>query len=309
MQPLAQTPAIPGAVGVANLQTLNKRFVLAIDGLDCSGVQSISAITVRIPSGGAPLVSNVILKMQEKPSVIAAWKTWFETLSANPDQSDANEKQGTLQIADRRNVLLTLGLRGLGVVRMSRSNLNQICPLGYVTQEIELYCEAVTVQPQSAPPAPVVKKYVHEGGGKLQLEAATEPQAAKPTLTPVVPAPPGATPPAPGTAEDKGARDPEGAPRFPGCVRTSFTANRLKGFGDEIGEYVTKSDPAKVEAFFTEEMKNRKWSPTTRQESGADATYRIDVRWEREKQQAKVLIGKAKDGSTTILVSVTTLTR
>jgi hypothetical protein len=299
IQPLAQTPAIPAVIGIATPKVETKRFVLTIDGLDCSEVISIGAITVKIPPGGTPQVSSLTLKMNDRPSVLAAWKTWFETLAANAASSDAQEKQGTLVIADRKNVLLTLQLKGRGIVRITRSEQSQACPKGPLSQEVELYCEGLTVKPEPPPVVVANQRFVHEPGGRLL------------TLTPLqpsteAPAPPTVAPPATAT-EDKGARDPEGAPRFAGSVRTSFTATRTKTYSEETAEYTAKSEPAKVEAFFAEELKARGWTPTTRSEGGKEAAYRIDVRWEQGKQQAKVLIGKSKEGLATILVSIVTL--
>ncbi len=280
------------------------RFTMTIDGLDCTTVKKVSAITVRIPPGGAPQVSNIVLTVW--PGVSQdSFKTWFESFVVQGNNTDAQEKNGTLNYGDKDGVLLPITMKGLGIVRMNRPNSKS--PL----YEVELYCEGVSVagrpKPRTAPQQPAYLPPAPTMG-----TSGTPPPADAPPPSSTATPPPSPTTGQPvakeGHADDKGARDPEGAPRFPECVRTAFTATRTKAYSEELGSYATKAETAKVEAWFTEQMKTLGWEVTGRTEWGKDLGYIIDVRWESgKKMTAKVTIGKSKDGATTIQVLMVTL--
>jgi hypothetical protein len=274
---------------------MTTRFLLTIGGAPAPEVTKISEITVRIPQGGAPQVSNFTLEVPESQS--APWRKWLASLSADPNDNAALEKSGTLEISDKRTVLLTLDLSGLGIARVSRSKLTPRCAgnNGGHLCEVELSCRAVTVRPQKEPILP--------GPG---AKTVAEPPSV-PTLSKEPEAPPGPpTVPAPAKPLDKGARDPEGAPRFEPSLRKSFAASRTKFLMTEVAEYATGAGPADVERFFNGQMEKNAWTLALRQEGGEGERYSIDLKWEREKEgkTARVTIGKAKDGSTTIRVEM-----
>ncbi len=292
VQVLVQAPEIVGAPKVRDDRLLSPdSFALAIDGLACTDVQSVRSITARIRPGSAPQISNIVLILRESSSSTRAdWKTWFDSFVAQGNSTDAHEKNGTLDLKGIAPLgamnydYVSIGLKGLGIVRMSRLPRDVA---NYIWYEIELYCEAMTIKTPGVltkPPPP------EPGVTPLPL---TEKPAEK-------------TPATAGLPDDKGARDPEGAPRFAGSVRTAFTATRTKISNDEIADYTTRAEPAKVEAWFTEQMKNLEWQVVSRKEFGEDLAYYIDLRWERERKTAQVVVGKAKDGSTTIKVRLIT---
>jgi hypothetical protein len=270
---------------------MTTRFLLTIGGAPAPEVTKIGEITVRIPPGGAPQVANFTVTVSEAQS--ASWRQWL----AAGDPS-ANEKSGTLEISDKRTVLLTLGLSGLGIARISRSKLTPRCAgnNGGEHCEVELCCKAITVRPQAEP-------YKLPPGAKTVAEQPTPTLSAEPEGPPAQP-----TVPAPAKPSDKGARDPEGAPRFEPSERKSFAASRTKFLLTEVAEYATGAGPADVEGFFNGQMEKNAWTLALRQEGGEGERYSIDLKWEREKEgkTARVTIGKAKDGSTTIRVEMQT---
>ena len=293
---LAQAPAIsaaPSPVSAGGKEMRHKAFThqfkFAVDGLDGQDVVKVASITVRIRPGSAPQVSNLVLTMLEHPGSFAGWKAWFDSFVVQGNNADAQEKSGTLELGARGEVPhLTVALKGLGILRMSRGLAAEGNAGAAVRHEIELYCEGMSILTAGAPsPAAAVAGKPRE----LPLERAFQKPAA-----------------AAANAADQGTRDPEGAPRYPESVRTTFTANRSKISNDERADYVTRSAPEKVEAWFIEEMRKLQWKEGARTESGSvkDASFKIDARWEQEKRSLRLLLGLAKDGSTTLSVQVLT---
>jgi len=271
--------AAPAPAPPAGLRPLlQNEFSLSIDGINASDVFKISPIRVNIQAGSAPKVSNIVLKIYEHPVRFAAWTAWLQSFLVDGQSDDSKEKTGTLQIGKPASPAFVCSLKGLGIVRMSPLPAE---PHGIVAYEVELYCEGVTLGADASAPPP-------------------------PTVAP----PPVAPPPLKGNAEDKGARDPADVPRFPDSVRTSFTSSLSRVQSEEKAEYVTAAAVDKVATHMADKMKELGWTLGTREETGSerDGTYRLDFRWDREKQKqvARLTLGRTKDGSTTIWWQVTT---
>jgi hypothetical protein len=201
-----------------------------------------------------------------------AWKAWRDAFVAG--NGEANEKTGTLTMGrDARTI--TFSLRGLGVARMSSLSRGGGAHGGQVlAHEVELYCEGITL------------------GTATGASAAT----AEPPRVAV------------NEGNDQGARDPKGIPRVADSVRKSYSSSRTKVQTEEKAEYATRTLPEKVESQVATKMKDLGWKESTREETGTvkDGTWRIDVKWERERTVARLTITRAKDGSTMLWWQVTT---
>ncbi len=317
-QALAQTPAIAGpTVGVApksevRVKAWTNQFALAIKGLDAKDVVKISSITVRIRQGSAPQISNIVLSIFEHPGAIAGWRAWFDSFVVQQNNGDAQEKSGTLELRDVAKVVLSIGLKGLGIVRMSSGFAAEGNAGTVILHEIELYCEGMTINAAGASTTTPTPPPSTSSGQPLppEIGKAPLPPASKQPLPPETGKTPPVTDPAAGNAEDKGARDPEGCPRLPDSVRVEYSSSVTKLTNEERAEYVTKQLSEKVEGFYTEKMKEQGWELTSRTEAGdpKDVTYRLDIRWERarEKRVSRLTIGRAKDGQTRIWMWNTT---
>lgn len=278
-----QAPAVSGeTTGGRGSSISRSSYALVMDGTQAPGIESISAITARIGADGVPRVSNILLTVVGDAAA-AGWKTWFDSYVVQGQNTDAGEKSATLVLSTSTGPALEIRLSGLGIVRVSRTVLVNAATgaASAIRHEVELTCEGLALPPEDASLAPV----------------------------PLAPEPVKPAPPVPAAAEDQGARDPAGVPRYTECVRTSFTGVRGKTQNEESATYVTKASIEEVDAFFAGKMKDLKWTEGSRIETGrlADLSYKLDVRWEREKQQTAVLIlRKRKDGATSIELLVTT---
>lgn len=285
----AQAPAITEFAGASPPVGV---FRLSIDGLPTDDVREVSEITAKADANGVVRISNIVLAMVEKPTAMASWKAWLNSYVVQGHNADTDEKSGTLKLMNATgNVYLAVQLKGLGISRIShRAASGPVIQSGpavhgtgtssLAVHEVELSCEGLAI---------------------LQDELSLAPVPLSPE--PVTPVPPPAK-----ADEDQGARDPADVPRFPECVRSAFTGSRGKTRNEESAAYVTRESIEKVEAFFTEKMKDLKWKDASRSEAGrlADLSYKLDVRWERDKQTAALTLRKRKDGATTIEWLVTT---
>lgn len=252
--------------------------MLEIPGLDGTSVLTVSPIVVRIKPGSAPEIANFTLTLAGGEGSRASWKEWFARFTQGG--GDADEKNGSLTLLYRLEVLMTFDLKGLGVVRMTTRG------------EVELYCEGMRLRMPGD--GPVVKPPAGPG-----TSAAPPPVPTDKKLDATAPE---------GTSSDQGARDPEGVPRAPDSVRLSYSSSRTQVQSEEKAEYRTKTSPERAESHVAAKMKELGWKEASREETGAakEGTWRIDVRWERDKQVARLTIGRSKDGSTTLYWQVTT---
>ena len=267
-------------------------FVLEIPGLDCQVVQTVGEIVVRISADGTPAISRIVLTFPGNAD-LSAWMKWSDQLSAAGAGPDDNERPGLLQLRYRKTPTLTMDLQGLGVSRISPVKvIDEKNPNNY-GKEVELYCEGIKIRETE----PIV---------------IGPPRGASATAEPVAPAP--RKPVAPhghkhpqgtGTSGDQGARDIEAIPRFKDSQRLSYAQSLTKLSNEEQAEYATKADPKQVEEFYAGAMKDAGWNVVWRKEAGKDAEWAIDLRWDRDKTVAKVVLSLMKDGRTKIELKLT----
>jgi phage tail-like protein len=121
-----------------NDQTIQKKwlpanFRLQIDGLDCSRVNKIEAITVKLaPAGnqvgveraisGVPpqlQVSNLLVTLAETHA--AAFYKWHQDMMIKIKDQSTNERRGTLAYltANLQEAIFTLTFRGLGILKLT----------------------------------------------------------------------------------------------------------------------------------------------------------------------------------------------
>jgi hypothetical protein len=277
LQTPAQAPAFapPAAAGTTSEQIKAVHFRLTIPGVACEHVSTLGAITARPGEGGSRFAaSSIVLTVVDKAGD-TTWRDWFDSFVVQKNNGPGNEKAASLEIYYLRTgnpIALTVSLGGVGILRRTPIRTGS-----YVHHEVELYCRSVSLGAAGgAPPKGPV------GPGDSILTPRKTPFAA--------------------AGEDKGAKDIEGIPRFPESVRTGYTSNRSKVQSDETAEYSTAQSVEKVEAFYAEKMKELGWTSNSRQESGAvaDGTYKVELRWDREKNTARLAIGRPKGGGTTL---------
>lgn len=137
-------------------------FRLTIDGLDCSKVIKLESLTVKRPATLANVGDNrdpfkepgkvdyPNLKITLAASSIESWQTWYESFLLAGNNGQESEKTGTLEYlsADRQKTLLKLEFQNLGIFSMVDDKLegDRDAP---ATFTIELYCESISIIPES----------------------------------------------------------------------------------------------------------------------------------------------------------------
>jgi len=153
----------PVGLAVPNAKPLLARnFQLQIDGMDCSRVESIEALTVEYdltsdPVGklrdyekavAAPNLPNLVFMIAQ--SGADALIAWHEDFVIKGNNSAQYEKQGTLQLlgSNMKDAPLTLTLQNLGIFR-----LKPVHEAGSIARfRAEMYCEAIGIAPASIQP-------------------------------------------------------------------------------------------------------------------------------------------------------------
>lgn len=108
-----------GAYGVPPHPFMAGNFKVTIGSLPCARVATVAPITVKTGPNGYS-ISNLILTISpvdQKP-----WQDWQDaTLKDRPENSDANEKTGTIDYMsqDMQKSLARISLKGLGLVRLA----------------------------------------------------------------------------------------------------------------------------------------------------------------------------------------------
>jgi tail tube protein gp19 len=147
-------------------QTSN--FRLTIDGVDCSRVSKIDALTItqeivhdevgevrdfqREP--GTLEIPNLVVTVSEAHA--ADFRKWHEDFVIKGKNDDTQEKQGKLEFlsTNLKDVIFTLTFRGLGIFRISRSK-SVSGAAAIATLEAHMYCEDMSfAYPKVAAPAP-----------------------------------------------------------------------------------------------------------------------------------------------------------
>jgi hypothetical protein len=139
----------------AQKRWLPSNFRLQIDGLDCTRVTKIDAITLRqtvaesvVGEVRDPLnetryldVSNLAVTLPEASA--ESFHEWHEDFVINGNNGSGTEKQGTLEYlsSDLKNVFFTLNFRNLGIFKLTS------LPSGSDTGRrvrAEMYCEELS---------------------------------------------------------------------------------------------------------------------------------------------------------------------
>jgi T4-like virus tail tube protein gp19 len=132
----SQGAATGGTVGLPAMQSSQggsaSDFRLAIDGLDCTRVVGVDALTVRWTSVQRPLTGGIggyevglCLEIEDlvvtiPESAAATFSAWHEDFVIAGHNDPTREKTGTLEYlsSDRRQTLFTLGLGRLGIYKL-----------------------------------------------------------------------------------------------------------------------------------------------------------------------------------------------
>ena len=135
-------------------QWLPSNFRLSIDGLDCSRVSKIDAFTVkqavaedavgevRAYAKAAPKLDFPPLRITLAESHAQTWRDWHEDFVVRGNNSEAQEKGGSLELLapNRQDVLARLAFFGLGIFRLAP--LPSVAGSDQVARLVaELYCE------------------------------------------------------------------------------------------------------------------------------------------------------------------------
>ncbi|HWB04921.1 MAG TPA: hypothetical protein VG796_17970 [Verrucomicrobiales bacterium] len=152
--------ASPPPAITAQRRWLASNFRLAIDGLDCSSVSRVEALTVRqIPypgPGGGPGPGPTAVEFPDVVLTLSEYSApkfykWHEDYVINGGNGNAYEKAGTLSWLDLNGKELgSLSLKGLGVFKVAPVKPEP--GTGAVRLvEVEMYCEEINVKPGGVP--------------------------------------------------------------------------------------------------------------------------------------------------------------
>lgn len=129
-------------------------FILAIDGVDCSGVSRIESVSVTqlvsasAPAGGEKFgvsigdrqVSNLVVTLSELKA--DDFYKWFQSFVVNGNNAESQERKGALKLVTNvqtssPTILFTLSFSHLGMIRMSPVTA------GAMRVQAEMYCNEV----------------------------------------------------------------------------------------------------------------------------------------------------------------------
>jgi len=147
-------------------QTSN--FRLAIDGVDCSHVSKVGALTITQKivqdqigevrdaqhEPGNLEIPNLVVTVSEAHA--ADFRTWHEEFVIKGNNDQTQEKQGKLEFLgpNLKDVICSLTFRGLGIFRISPSK-SVSGAAAIATLEAHMYCEDMSfAYPKAASPAP-----------------------------------------------------------------------------------------------------------------------------------------------------------
>ena len=156
------------AAGAKAKAFIGSNFRLELDGVDCSYVRRIDALTVQVQTsadavgdkrdlGGQPArveVSNLHVTIADGPSA-ASWQAWFDDFVINGNSDASKEKSGAIVYLgpDMKTELGRIALQNVGICALRHPqrtpNSDQVSTL-----VAELYCERVELQVGKPAPAP-----------------------------------------------------------------------------------------------------------------------------------------------------------
>ena len=174
----------PVTVGPKQKKWVVNNFRLSIDGVDCTRVQKIDALTVvqaatsdaigdaRDPAKQPSTlhIPNLVVTLAEAHA--DDYIAWHEDFVVNGNDGAADEKTGTLEFlsTNSQDVLFTLALSGLGIFRLTRLQ-SADGTSGIASVEAQIYCEELKF---SYPKPPPPKKGA-DGSGTLDLSKSSDP--------------------------------------------------------------------------------------------------------------------------------------
>jgi hypothetical protein len=160
-----------GASGVKQQKALQRNsFRLSIDGVDCTHVTKVDALTIRQALAqqeigdvrdirnepGKLEIPNLVVTVKEAHAV--DFVAWHEEFVIKGNNGASQEKSGKLEFlsSNLKDVVFTLTLRGLGIFRISPLR-SESGAAGVASLEAHMYCEEMSFGYPSAP--------VPSGGG------------------------------------------------------------------------------------------------------------------------------------------------
>jgi hypothetical protein len=138
-------------IPVSQKKWLSSNFQLTIDGLDCTHVNRVDAITVKQrvmrvdarTSGNMPAfqeVSNVAITLAEAQA--QHFYDWYEDFVIGGNNGQNQEKGGALACLASNNVLFTLTFKNLGIFKLA-SHEAEALSAGIRRVTAQMYCEAI----------------------------------------------------------------------------------------------------------------------------------------------------------------------
>jgi len=148
----------PGSTKGPTKRLVASNFRITIPGLDTSRVSKIAPLSVKFKTAtgnvgvqrepqkgsGAADISNLVLTLPE--AFATSFYTWSDSFLVGGKNGDGEEKTGTIELLDPagKDVLLTLELKGLGLVSVSTvSSPQSSSPDALALVRAELYVESL----------------------------------------------------------------------------------------------------------------------------------------------------------------------
>jgi phage tail-like protein len=134
---------------------LPANFRVTIDGLDCTKIASVDALTVKVQTVSddigrlrdiareAGSIEFPNLKIALAASAAETWRTWFSDFVINGKNGAENEKNGKIELLspNRQTVLATITLLGMGIYRLEDDWTGADGADKLRRVHAELYCE------------------------------------------------------------------------------------------------------------------------------------------------------------------------
>jgi hypothetical protein len=131
--------------GSSNTAASLHGFRLMLDGLDADAPQRIESFTVKT-TPPAPTADqrvdfpNLVVTLDK--SKASSWMGWFDEFAVQHQDNDTHEHSGTLELLDADgDVLATIQLQGVGIVRMARTAPSALPQAGVPSITVDLYVE------------------------------------------------------------------------------------------------------------------------------------------------------------------------
>jgi len=163
-----KTASGPGTTGAPQKKWLPANFALQIDGLDCTRVEAIAPLTVRLAGEENAVgetrdyekqpawldVPNLVVTMADTHA--DTFVAWLEDFVIKGHNAPGAAKHGTLEYLSPtlQEVYLTLTFQNLGIIKLTRLPVTGADKIRRV--RAEMYCEQIGLQPGAVTtPGPV----------------------------------------------------------------------------------------------------------------------------------------------------------